>query len=251
MELSPARRDVLRNVRAVLFDLFGTVVDWRSSVTAQLAAYGAAHGVAADWEQVALDWRGEYRPSMNEVLEGHRPWVSLDVLNRESLERVTRRHGVELPTSHLDELTRAWHRLDPWADVIAGLHELRRHVRIGTLSNGCDAQLTAIAAYAGLPWDVLLGAETVHTYKPDPHMYLGNVALLDLAPRQVMLVAAHNDDLAAARALGLRTGFIPRPTEYGPAQTRDLTAECPWDVVASDVGDLAEIVAVARQPEAL
>lgn len=230
----------------MLFDLFGTVVDWRTSVSGQLTAYGAEHGVAADWQQVALDWRAQYRPSMDAVLEGRRPWVSLDVLNRESLERVTRRHGLDLPSADLGELTLAWHRLDPWPDVAAGLDDLRRHVRIGTLSNGSNAQLAAIAAHAGLPWDVLLGAETVHSYKPAPEVYLGNVALLGLSPHQVMLVAAHNDDLMAARECGLRTAFIPRPTEYGPGQTGDLTATGPWDLVAGDTMALAMAVASAH-----
>lgn len=231
----------LQDLRAVLFDVFGTVVDWRTSVTRELAAFGRAHALTADWAAVADSWRTRYQPAMEEVRSGRRPWTILDALHRETLVAVLAEHGIPLPDDEtLDALTRAWHRLDPWPDAIDGLTALRKRFTIGTLSNGNTTLLTNLAAHAALPWDVILGAETARAYKPRPEAYLTNVALIELEPRQVMLVAAHNGDLAAAASAGLRTGFVARPTEHGPGQTSDLAPTGDWDVVAGDIPSLAD-----------
>ena len=228
-------------LRAILFDVFGTVVDWRTGVTRALAAFGQRHDLAADWAALADDWRSRYQPSLEQVRRGERDWTILDVLHRETLIQVLADNRIPQPDdAALDALTLAWHRLDPWPDAVAGLVRLRTRFVIGTLSNGNTTLLADMAARAGLPWDVRLGAETAGAYKPLPEAYLRNVALLDLAPAQVMLVAAHNSDLHAAAGVGMRTGFVARPREHGPAQTCDLAPTGPWDVVAADFGDLAD-----------
>jgi 2-haloacid dehalogenase len=230
----------MHDVKAILFDTFGSVVDWRSSVVAEMATFGAARGVAADWTAFADAWRGAYKPSMDRVRTGARPWTILDVLHRESLEKLVVQFGMSgLSDADLDHLTRIWHRLTPWPDSVAGLARLKRLFIIAPLSNGNVALLVNLARHAGLPWDMVFGSEIPRAYKPDPAVYLGACAMLGLEPGQVMMAAAHNYDLAAARALGMRTGFFARPAEYGPAQTRDVAAESDWDVVAVDIGDLA------------
>ena len=227
-------------VKALVFDVFGTIVDWRGSLIADLSAFGAARGIAADWPALVDAWRGAYAPSMDRVRRGARPWAPLDVLHRETLDRLVREFGIAgLDEAALRHINRGWHRLRPWPDAVAGLTRLKGRFIIAPLSNGNVALLTAMAKQAGLPWDAIFGADLFRHYKPDPETYLGACALLDLPPAEVMMVAAHNADLAAARALGLRTAFFPRPAECGPAQARDLAAEAAWDVVARDVGDLA------------
>ncbi len=234
--------DAAGGLRALLFDVFGTCVDWRTSVARQAAALGGARGVeGVSWEAVADAWRARYQPQMETVRSGARPWVNLDVLHREALDEVLAEFGVgdALGPADRDALTLAWHRLDPWPDSVAGLTRLRaRHV-VAPNSNGHVALMVDLARHAGLPWDAILGAEVAGAYKPLPQAYLRSVALLGLVPGQVMMVAAHNDDLAAARRCGLRTGFLPRPTEYGPGQTTDLAPVEEWDVVADDLVDLA------------
>ncbi len=233
-------------IKAVLFDVFGTVVDWRSSITRELAAFGAARGFAACWERFADDWRGEYQPSMDEVRSGRREWTVLDVLHRESLERVLTRHGIDAQSeADLRDLTLAWHRLSPWPDAYSGLARLATRFTVGTLSNGNTALLTDLAEHGDLRFDVLLGAETAGAYKPLPEAYLRNVALLELAPPQVMLAAAHNGDLAAASSLGLRTAFVARPTEHGPAQRTDLAPTGDWDVVVDSITAVADALSCA------
>jgi 2-haloacid dehalogenase len=227
-------------VSALLFDVFGTVVDWRSSLIEELTRFGRTKGISADWAEFADAWRGLYQPSMEAVRSGRRAFTILDVLHRESLETLLARRGIAgLSAAEKDHLTRAWHRLRPWPDVLEGLVRLKKRFIIGTLSNGNIGLLTRLSKHAGLPWDVVLGAETARTYKPQPQAYLGNAELLNLKPAEVMLVAAHNGDLAAARACGLRTGFVARPNEYGPKQTRDFAPEAPWDVVGESFLDLA------------
>lgn len=229
------------NVEALLFDVFGTVVDWRTSIIGDLTHFGAAKGIEADWAAFTDDWRGLYQPAMEEVRSGRRAWTILDVLHRESLEKLLVKHRIEgLSEADKDHVNRAWHRLKPWPDVVAGLSRLKTRFIIGTLSNGNVGLLTRLAKSAGLPWDVVLGAETARAYKPLPQAYLASAALLNLAPDQVMLVAAHNNDLAAAATAGLRTAFVARPTEYGPHQKHDFKAEREWDVVAESFTALAD-----------
>jgi 2-haloacid dehalogenase len=229
------------DVQALLFDVFGTVVDWRSSLIEDLGRFGAEKGLKADWAQFADDWRGLYQPAMDEVRTGRRPWTILDVLHRESLEKLLVKHGISgLSEADKDHINRVWHRLRPWPDAVEGLTHLKSRYIIGTLSNGNVGLLTRMAKNARLPWDVVLGAETARAYKPLPQAYLASAELLNLAPGQVMLVAAHNGDLAAAAKVGLRTAFVARPSEYGPHQSRDFKADRDWDVVTDSFTGLAK-----------
>jgi 2-haloacid dehalogenase len=227
-------------VEAILFDVFGTVLDWRSSIIEELTRFGAEKGISADWEAFTDDWRGLYQPAMEEVRSGRRDWTILDVLHRESLDRLIAKYGIAgLSEAETQHINRVWHRLKPWPDVVEGLTRLKSRYIIGTLSNGNVGLLTRLAKTAGLPWDVILGAESARAYKPLPEAYRAGAALLNLEPAQVMLVAAHNYDLAAASAEGLRTGFVPRPQEHGPHQKGDVTAARPWDVVCASFTELA------------
>jgi 2-haloacid dehalogenase len=234
----------MRGVRALVFDVFGTVVDWRGGVAREADAFLERFGARErDGARFADRWRAQYQPAMEPVRRGQRPFVVLDVLNRETLVAVLEATGVDVrdvPEEALGELSRAWHRLDPWPDAVEGLRRLKRDFVLGTLSNGNVALMVNMARRAGLPWDAILGAELVRTYKPEPAVYLGAAESLGLRPDQVCLVAAHNDDLAAARRCGLRTAFVPRPTEHGPDQTTDLEAAQDWEVAAPDLVALAE-----------
>ena len=228
-------------VKALVFDVFGTVVDWRSSVARQVSAAAKRLGVEMDGFALADAWRAEYSPSMRRVARGEQPWAVIDDLHRAALDGLLPRFGLAaMDEAARAELNLAWHRLDPWPDTLAGLARLKKRFVIGTLSNGNVALLVNMARHAGLPWDVIFSAETFGAYKPDPRTYDGAAAMLRLEPGQVMLVAAHNHDLAAAQARGLATGFVLRATEYGPAQERDLKPEGDWDVVASDFVELAD-----------
>lgn len=227
-------------LKAVVFDVFGTCVDWRSGVAREVALAAARQRVAIDAEAFADAWRGRYQPSMEEVRSGRRAWTVLDVLHRESLDALLPKFGLGmLDEAARDDLNRAWHRLDPWPDVVDGLTRLKRRYVIGPMSNGNVALLVAMAKRAGLPWDVILGAETSRAYKPLPESYLNACAMLGLAPGQVMLAAAHEDDLRAAAAAGLRTGFVARPREFGAGRRTDDGRRGAWDVVAADFGELA------------
>jgi 2-haloacid dehalogenase len=228
-------------VKALVFDVFGTVVDWRSSIIAEAEAFGARKGIAIDWAALVDQWRGGYQPAMQRVRSGELPWTKLDALHRMTLDRLLREFGVSgLDEAETDWLNRAWHRLKPWPDAVAGLTRLRRRFLLGTLSNGNVSLLTNMAKNAGLPWDCILSAELVRHYKPDPETYRMALELLSLQRGEVMLVAAHNSDLAAAAAEGLATGFVARPTEYGPHQVKDIKAEHEFDIVARDFVDLAD-----------
>jgi 2-haloacid dehalogenase len=229
-------------VKALVFDVFGTVVDWRSSIAREGSAFFARHGVEADGLAFADAWRREYQPAMAEVREGRRPFVRLDVLHRENLLRVLPKHGVDpstLSEAEIDDLNRAWHRLDPWPDTVAGLTRLKTKFFIAPLSNGNIVLMANVAKRAGIPWDAILGSEVSQAFKPQPEAYLRTAEVLAMRPEEVALIAAHNGDLAAARRCGLRTGFVPRPTEHGPGQATDLRAESDWDVVAESFVDLA------------
>jgi len=258
----------MNELQAVLFDVFGTVVDWRSGVAREAAPFLARHGLAhhglahnglahhglahnglthidaaqADPAAFADAWRRAYQPAMEEVRSGKRPFVSLDVLHRENLERILPEFGIDpasVPAPELDELNLAWHRLDPWPDSVAGLTRLKSRYFIAPLSNGNVRLMMDIAKRSGLGWDAILGAEVVRAYKRTPEAYLRTAELLMMKPEQLCLVAAHNDDLAAARKCGFRTAFVPRPFEYGPGQTTDLHPEQEWDLVAGDLEHLA------------
>jgi 2-haloacid dehalogenase len=230
------------DVQALIFDVFGTCVDWRTSVAREVNALAAAKGVALDGAAFADEWRRRYQPSMETVRSGKRPWTILDVLHRESLDALLPGFGLagKLSDAETDQLNRVWHRLSPWPDTVEGLTRLKRKFIVAPHSNGNLGLLVNMAKYSGLPWDAILGAEVVRNYKPVPQSYQDAVKLLGRAPGQVMMVAAHNDDLAAAQAQGLKTAFVPRPTEYGPKQTKDRSATGPWDVVATDFIDLAQ-----------
>jgi 2-haloacid dehalogenase len=234
----------LAGIRALVFDVFGTVVDWRTGVARAAAQFFARHGAGnADPAAFADAWRRRYEPAMEEVRSGRRPFVRLDVLHRENLEIVLPEFGIQparVPAMELDELTLAWHRLDPWPDVVPGLTRLKARTIIAPLSNGNVILMLDMAKRAGLPWDAILGAELARAYKPSPEAYLRTLDILAMRPEEVCMVAAHNSDLAAARACGLRTAFVPRPTEHGAGQTKDLKPEQDWDVVAQDFGELAD-----------
>lgn len=229
------------HVQALIFDVFGTVVDWRSSLIADLTAYGAARGVTLDWADLVDDWRGDYQTAMDRVRKGTIGWTNLEGLYRDSLVALLARRGVTAFTqSDIDHINQVWDRLHGWPDSVPGLLRLKQKFAIATLSNGSVAQLLNMAKHAGLPWDMLFSAELFEAYKPDPKTYLGACAYLRLPPSAVMMVAAHNYDLKAAKSHGLRTGFIARPTEYGPRQTHDFGPEGEWDIVASSMTDLAD-----------
>jgi len=238
----------LNGVRALLFDVFGTVVDWRSGVAREATPFLRRRGAeSVDPLAFADAWRASYQPAMEQVRSGRRRFTRLDVLHRENLEAILPDFGIDpatVPASELNELNLAWHRLDPWPDAVAGLTRLKTSFIIATLSNGNIALMLDMAKRAGLPWDAILGAEVVQAYKPMPEVYLRTADILAMRPEQICLVAAHNGDLAAARECGLRTAFIPRPAEHGPNQTTDLRPDQEWDVVAADFGALAEKLAV-------
>jgi len=232
------------DLKAVVFDVFGTVVDWRSAVTREAQVFLSRHGRNdVDPTTFADAWRRRYSPAMEQVRSGNRPFTRLDILHRENLEAVLPEFGLDpgsVPVSELNELNSAWHRLDPWPDVIEGLARLKRRYIIAPLSNGNISLMLNLAKRAGLPWDAILGAEVAQAYKPTPEAYLRTADILNLRPGQVCLVAAHNGDLAAARACGYATAFVARPHEHGPAQTTDLHALQEWDVQANDFIKLAE-----------
>jgi 2-haloacid dehalogenase len=223
------------------FDVFGTVVDWRSSIIGELEEFGRSHGVQQDWPAFADDWRAGYAPAMDRVRRGDLPWTRIDDLHRMILEELLGAAGVtSICVEEVDELNRAWHRLDPWPDAVAGLTRLKEKFIITTLSNGNVSLLTNMAKRAGLPWDCVISAELFRHYKPDPEAYLGCADLLDVAPDELMLVAAHPGDLRAARDAGLMTAYVARPLEHGPGRRPPRVENGEFDFTASDFGDLAE-----------
>ncbi len=229
-------------IRACLFDVFGTVADWRTSVSRDLAAFARQRDLPPlDWLEFTVEWRKLYQPSMDEVRSGRRAWTILDVLHRESLVALLERYRVPRPSeADIDHMNRAWHRLEPWPDVVEGLTRLKRQRIIAPCSNGNIALMVNLAKRAGLPWDCILGAETARAYKPMPEAYLAACRQLALPPSEVMMVAAHNGDLKAAKAQGLATAFVPRPREHGPGQTTDLAADPTCvDVTAESFVELA------------
>ncbi len=228
-------------VHALLFDVFGTLFDWRTSIARALGEFGAERGVACDWEAFALAWRAAYTPSMDRVRRGETPWRNLDELHAASLRELAVRFELPpLDRSESEWIVARWHELEPWPDVRAGLERLRARYVLGTLSNGNVALLIDLMRFSDVRFDVLFSAESFEHYKPDAQTYLGAVRQLGLQPPDVMLVAAHNSDLHAAAAHGLRTAFVSRPTEYGPAQHADLVASYGIDLSVRDLGELAD-----------
>ena len=231
----------LGGVRALAFDVFGTVVDYRSTIIAEGADLNQAKGLTVDWAAFADDWRGQYRPNMQRVARGELPWMNLDALHRRALDELLERYGVTtLSEEEKQRLNHVWHRLRPWPDAVAGLTRLHTRYILTTLSNGNVALLVEMARHAGLPWDCVFSAELIQAYKPDPRAYQMVYRLLGLKPHEVMLVAAHPDDLRAAREQGLRTCFVPRPLEAGPHATPPTIAEPGVDLVAEDFIGLAQ-----------
>ncbi|HQT64097.1 MAG: haloacid dehalogenase, type II [Acidocella sp. 20-57-95] len=225
--------------KAVLFDVFGTLVDWRGSVSAGLAAFGAARNISADWLGITDAWRGAYKPAMDSVRRGEIAWTNLDELHRGALATLLPKFGVTgVADADLDILVKLWHQLTPWPDSVAGLTALKQRVVIGSLSNGHVALQVALAKHTGFPWDMIFASDIFGHYKPDPEVYLGACKFLGFAPGEVMLAASHNEDLAAARKLGMQAGFISRPQEFGAPDERAKPAQ-DWEIVATSVPDLA------------
>jgi 2-haloacid dehalogenase len=225
---------------AIVFDTFGTVVDWRGSLIADLGAFGQQRSIAADWPALIDAWRASYHPSMDRVRKGELPWTKLDDLHRASLDKLVVDFGIKgLTEQDLVHINLGWHRLNGWPDSVPGLTRLKTRYVIGPLSNGNVSLLTYMAKHAKLPWDMVFGSDLFGHFKPDPETYLGVAKLMDLAPDQVMMAAAHNADLGNARKCGLQTAFFARPNEYGPNQKRDFKADQEWDIVAKDIEDLA------------
>ncbi|WP_458318552.1 haloacid dehalogenase type II [Mycolicibacterium brisbanense] len=228
------------SARALAFDVFGTVVDWRSSIIAELETFGEQHGLQRDWPAFADAWRAGYAPAMDRVRRGELPWTRIDDLHRQILVSLLSEGGIEAGDDEVDHLNRAWHRLNPWPDSVAGLTRLKDRFVITTLSNGNLSLLTNMAKHAGLPWDCVISAELFRHYKPDPEAYLGCAELLDVAPAELTLVAAHPSDLRAARAAGLGTAYVARPLEHGPDGEAHVVEPGEFDVSATDFLDLAD-----------
>ena len=231
---------IAREIKALTFDVFGTVVDWRGSLIDEGKRLGRRKKLKVDWAAFADAWRGGYRPSMDRVRRGELPWTNIDGLHRMILDRLLVKFGIEgLTEAEKVHLNRAWHRLTPWKEAPSGLKRLKKRFVIATLSNGNVALLTNMAKHGGLPWDCVLSAELFGHYKPDPEAYQGAARLLGLAPGEVLMVAAHKDDLDAAARAGLRTAFVQRPLEFGDAAKKDVAPETRFDVNAKDFVDLA------------
>ncbi len=232
----------MNGVRALLFDTFGTLVDWRGGMTAHLASWGEAHGVRADWPGLVDAWRADYPPSLDRVRLGERAWANLDVLHRESFERLAPRFGIPGQSDeNLNTLARFWHELPAWPDVVGGLTRLKTRYMIAPLSNGHVALLVSLSKSLGLPWDMVFGADLFRHYKPDPETYLGAAALFGCAPNEAMMVAAHPSDLAGAARCGLRTCHVSRPLEYGEHRTvGPAPAAGTFDLMVGGVDELAD-----------
>jgi len=227
-------------IRALVFDVFGTLVDWRTSVAREAQAILAPLGIALDWAGFADAWRGQYQPAMDEVRQGRLPFSKLDALHRRNLDIVLSNFGLEeVPESTRAHLNLAWHRLDAWPDAAPGLARLRRRFRLAPCSNGNISLMVDLARRNGFVWDAILGAEIARDYKPKPVVYLSSAAAFDCEPAEVMMVAAHSSDLAAAAQAGLCTAFIARPEEPGPCKG-ESSASVPVDLSAANVLDLAD-----------
>lgn len=233
---------MIDGIRAIFFDVFGTVVDWRGSLIADFSSWSNTRGLNVDWPALIDAWRAGYMPAMDSVRRNpDQEFLTLDALHRQTLEGLVEKFGLaDCDANDLDYLTGGWHRLGAWSDGVEGLRRLKSKFSIAPLSNGNVSLLVDMAKHASLPWDMVFGADLFRHYKPDREIYLGAAKLLDLAPEQVLMVAAHNNDLMAARAYGLRTCFVPRPREFGAKQTSDLGPASDWTLVVDDLVDLAD-----------
>lgn len=226
-------------VKVLAFDVFGTVVDWHGTIAREIDAMS----LGVDGGEFALAWRSGYRPAMQRVMSGELGWTLIDDLHRMILDEILRRFGITgLDEPQKRHLNKVWHRLDPWPDSVAGLARLKSRYMICTLSNGNIGLLADMAKHAGLPWDCILSAEVFRKYKPDPDTYLGVAKVFDVAPREVMLVAAHHDDLAGARACGLLTAYIERPLEFGPRQPKDVSPNPDNTLHTKNIVELATLL---------
>jgi 2-haloacid dehalogenase len=227
-------------VKALTFDVFGTTVDWRGSLIREAEEWGRARGLEINWPRFADSWRAGYAPAMDQVRKGLLPWMNLDQLHRKILDRLFAEYKIDgLSETEKEHFNKAWHRLHPWPDSVAGLTRLKTKFILSTLSNGNVSLLVEMAKFAGLPWDAVLCAEIFRHYKPDSETYLGAAEMLGCKPQEVMMVAAHPNDLRAAQKLGLRTAFVPRPREHGD-RNPDATMDTDFDVIATDFIDLAD-----------
>jgi len=227
-------------VKALTFDVFGTTVDWRGSLIREAEEWGRARDLEINWPSFADSWRAGYAPAMDQVRKGLLPWMNLDQLHRKILDRLFAEYKIDgLSETEKEHFNKAWHRLHPWPDSVAGLTRLKSKFILSTLSNGNVSLLVDMAKFASLPWDAILCAEIFRHYKPDSETYLGAAEMLGCKPQEVMMVAAHPNDLRAADKLGLRTAFVPRPREHGD-RNPDATTDTDFDVIATDFIDLAE-----------
>jgi 2-haloacid dehalogenase len=227
-------------VKALTFDVFGTTVDWRGSLIREAEEWGRARGLEINWPRFADSWRAGYAPAMDQVRKGLLPWMNLDQLHRKILDRLFAEYKIDgLSETEKEHFNKAWHRLHPWPDSVAGLTRLKTKFILSTLSNGNVSLLVEMAKFAGLPWDAVLCAEIFRHYKPDSETYLGAAEMLGCKPQEVIMVAAHPNDLRAAQKLGLRTAFVPRPREHGD-RNPDATSDTDFDVIATDFIDLAD-----------
>jgi 2-haloacid dehalogenase len=228
-------------IKALVFDVFGTVVDWRTSISRQAGEFGAKHGVSADWDQFADDWRAGYGAGMAKVNSGEVEWKIVDQIHRERLDVLLEQYKFpKINETDLVEFNKSWHRLDGWPDSTGGLTRLKSKFIIASLSNGNVALLTNMAKHANLPWDAVLSAELAGKYKPHPRAYQKTAELLGLEYGEVMLVAAHSGDLRAAMKTGLKAALVTRPYEYGGAKPPDLEPDPDFDFFAKDFNDLAD-----------
>ena len=237
----------LLGVKALTFDVFGTVVDWRGSIAREIKSVGMSKGFIQDWDSFADEWRAGYGPSMNRVRSGELEWTNIDALHRIILGNLLENFCITgLNEDEKEHLNKAWHRLDPWPDSVEGLTLLKNDYMISSLSNGNVALLVNMAKYGGLPWDTVLSAELVRHYKPDREAYMSTSEFLGVPIDQVMMVAAHKNDLKAARSFGMRTAYVPRPFEHGPNTEVDNSSENYIDIMANNFIDLSEKLAEIR-----
>lgn len=228
----------MKKINALVFDVFGTLVDWRTSVAREAELILRPQGLQLDWLAFADAWRDEYQPAMEKVRTGNIAFCKLDALHLRNLDIILERFGIALDETLRQKLNLAWHRLEAWPDVTAGLNRLGTRFRLAPCSNGNISLMVDLARKNNFPWDAILGAEFARDYKPKPVVYLSAAEAFDLEPSQTMMVAAHSSDLAAAASVGLKTAFIRRPDEFGPGKG-EINPECPVDFVANDILDLA------------